>query len=53
MLVRVDDYDEDVIAICPKATTGNVVSIGDLYIALPSQPPEEKIEGYGRPNNLQ
>ena len=53
MLVKVDDYDEDVIAICPKATTGEVVSIGDLYIALPAQPPEEEIEGYGRPDNLQ
>ena len=53
MLVKVDDYDEDVISICPKATTGEVVSIGDLYIALPAQPPEEEIEGYGRPDNLQ
>ena len=53
MLVKVDDYDEDVISICPKATTGEVVSIGDLYIALPAQPPKEEIEGYGRPDNLQ
>ena len=53
MLVKVDDYDEDVIAICPQGTTGEVVSIGDLYIALPAQPPKEEIAGYGRPDNMQ
>ena len=53
MLVKVDNYDEDVIAICPKGTKGKIVSIGDLDIALPAQPPKKKIEGYGRPNHLQ
>ena len=53
MLVKVDDYDEDVIAICPQGTTGEVVSIGDLYIALPAQPPKEEIAGHGRPDNMQ
>jgi hypothetical protein len=53
MLVKVDDYDEAVISICPKGTTGEIVSIGDLDIALPAQPPKKEIEGYGRPNHLQ
>tara|TARA_R100001015_G_C4634762_1_gene202023 strand:- start:6796 stop:8910 length:2115 start_codon:yes stop_codon:yes gene_type:complete len=53
MLVKVDDYDEDVIAICPQGTTGEVVSIGDLYIALPAEPPKEEITGYGRPDDMQ
>ena len=53
MLVKVDDYDEAVISICPKGTTGEVVSIGDLDIALPAQPPKKEIAGYGRPNHLQ
>ena len=53
MLVKVDDYDEAVISICPKGTTGEIVSIGDLDIALPAQPPKKEIKGYGRPNHLQ
>jgi hypothetical protein len=44
---------EDIIAICPNGTKGETVSIGGLLIALPSQPPEKEIAGYGRPNNLQ
>ena len=53
MLVRVDDYDEDVVAICPKGTQGEVISIGGLLIALPAQPPQKEIAGHGRPNHLQ
>ena len=53
MLVRVDDYDEEVVAICPKGTQGEVVSIGGLLIALPSQPPKKEIAGHGRSNDLQ
>ena len=53
MLVRVDDYDEEVVAICPKGTQGEVVSIGGLLIALPSQPAKKEIAGHGRSNDLQ
>ena len=53
MLVKVDDYDEAVISICPKGTKGEVVSIGDLDIALPAQPPKKEISGHGKPNHLQ
>ena len=52
MLVRVDNYDEDVISICPNGTQGEIVSVGDLYIALPAQPPKKKIQGYGEPNHM-
>ena len=52
MLVRVDNYDEDVISICPNGTQGEVVSVGDIYIALPAQPPKEKILGYGEPDHM-
>ena len=44
---------EDIIAICPNGTKGETVSIGGILIALPAQPPEKEIAGYGRPNNLQ
>ena len=53
MLVRVDEYDEDAVAICPKGTTGSCIRLGDLLIALPAQPPEEEIVGYDRPNDMQ
>ena len=44
---------EDVIAICPNGTKGEIVRIGGLDIALPAQPPKTKIAGYGKPNHLQ
>jgi hypothetical protein len=53
MLVKVDEYDDLAISICPKGTKGEVVELGGLVIVLPAQPPEEEIEGYGRPDNLQ
>ena len=45
--------DEDIIRICPKGTEGEVLEIGGLLIALPAQPPEEEIAGYGRPDDMQ
>ena len=49
-----DKYsDEDIIRICPKGTEGEVLEIGGLLIALPAQPPEEEIAGYGRPDDMQ
>ena len=51
MLHREDD--SDAIPICPKGTKGRVVRIGDLDIALPAQPPEKEIAGYGKPNDMQ
>lgn len=47
-----NDHDY-IIQICPKGTEGEIIRIADLDIALPSQPPEEEIEGYGRPNHMQ
>jgi len=46
-------YDKDIIRICPKGTEGEVVQLGGLNIALPSQPPKEKISGYGKPDHMQ
>jgi len=49
-----DKYsDEDIIRICPKGTEGEVLEIGGLLIALPAQPPEKEITGYGRPDDMQ
>ena len=45
--------DQDIIAICPHGTKGEVVRIGGLDIALPAQPPEKEISGYGKPDDLQ
>ena len=45
--------DQDVIRICPQGTEGEVLELGGLLIALPAQPPEEEIAGYGRPNDMQ
>ena len=45
--------DQDLIRICPKGTEGEVLELGGLLIALPAQPPEEEIAGYGKPNDLQ
>ena len=52
-LVKIEGYEELGISICPKGTQGEVIELGGLLIVLPAQPPEEEIEGYGRPNNLQ
>ena len=53
VLVDIDEYDEPVIKLCPNGTQGEVVSIGELLVSLPAQPPEEEIEGYGRTDDLQ
>ena len=53
MLVKVDDYDQDVVSICPRGTKGEVGRIGGLDIALPAQPPKKQISGYGKPDDLQ
>ena len=53
MLVKVDNYDEQAISICPKGTQGETVELGGLLIVLPAQPPEKEIEGYGSPNSMQ
>ena len=45
--------DQDIIAICPHGTKGEVVRIGGLDIALPAQPPKKQIAGYGKPDDLQ
>lgn len=45
--------DQDVIGICPKGTKGEILELGGLLVALPAQPPEKEIAGYGRPNDLQ
>ena len=45
--------DQDIIRICPKGTEGEVLELGGLLIALPAQPPEEEIAGYGRPDDMQ
>ena len=53
VLIDIDEYDEPVIKLCPNGTQGEVVSIGELLVSLPAQPPEEEIEGHGRPDDLQ
>ena len=53
MLVKDDNYDEAVISICPNGTQGEVVSVGGLHIALPTQPPKKKIFGHDKPNHMQ
>ena len=52
-LVNIEEYDEAVIKICPKGTQGEIIQLGDLLVALPAQPPKEKIAGHDRPNHLQ
>ncbi len=44
---------QDVVAICPNGTKGEVLELGGLLIALPAQPPEEEIFGHEKPNDLQ
>jgi len=53
MLVKVDNYDEQAISICPQGTQGKSIEIGGLLIVLPTQPPEKEIAGYGKPNSMQ
>ena len=52
-LVKIKDYDELAISICPKGTQGEVVEIGGLVIVLPAQPPKEEIAGHDKPDDLQ
>ena len=47
------DDDTDVLVICPHCTKGQIVSIDILDIALPAQPPEKEIIGYGKPDHMQ
>ncbi len=53
MLVKVDEYDDFAISICPKGTQGEVIELSGLVIVLPAQPPEKEIAGHDRPNDLQ
>lgn len=53
MLVKDDNYDEAVISICPNGTQGEIVSVGDLHVALPAKPPKKKIFGHDKPNHMQ
>ncbi len=53
MLVKVDNYDEQAIGICPKGTQGETVELGGILIVLPAQPPQKEIAGYGSPDHLQ
>ena len=48
MLVKVDEYDDFAISICPKGTQGEVIELSGLVIVLPAQPPEKEIAGNGR-----
>ena len=52
-LIEIEGYEEPVVAICPDGTTGEIVRIGDLDIALPAQPPAKEIAGYGKSNDMQ
>ena len=52
-LVKIKEYDELAISICPKDTEGEVVEIGGLVIILPAVPPKKEIAGYGDPDNMQ
>ena len=52
-LLEIENHDEPVVSICPKGTKGEVVELGGLFIALPAQPPEKEIKGYGSPNDMQ
>jgi len=52
-LLNIEGYDELVVSICPKGTQGEILELGGLFIALPSQPPKEEIHGYGRPDDMQ
>jgi len=53
MLVKVDNYDELSVCICPNGTQGESIEIGGLVITLPAVPPEKKIVGHGAANELQ
>ena len=53
MLVKDDEYIEDLIGICPNGTQGESIQLGGLVILLPAMPPKEKIQGHGSPNDMQ
>ena len=48
-----DKSIEDTISICPNGTKGDVVTIGELDIVLPKQPPKKEVAGYGKAKHLQ
>ena len=51
-LIKHKDYEGDIISICPNDTSGEIISIGGLLIALPARPPQKEIFGYGKPDDL-
>ena len=53
MLVKVDNYKDEAVCICPNGTQGDVIELGGLLIVLPTAPPEKEIAGYGRSAALQ
>jgi hypothetical protein len=42
-LVDIEGYDEKVINICPKGTSGEVIEVANLYIQLPKKPAKKNI----------
>jgi hypothetical protein len=53
MLVKDDEYIEELIRICPNGTQGESIQLGGLVILLPAMPPKEQIQGYESPDALQ
>jgi hypothetical protein len=52
-LVDIEGYDEPAVKICPNGTQGEVLEHGGLLIALPAQPPQKEIAGYGAADDMQ
>ncbi|MDG1949217.1 MAG: hypothetical protein P8J32_00130 [bacterium] len=50
-LTTIEGYDEEVIAICPNDTAGEVLNIGGLFIGLPKTP--KKLPGEGVEADMQ
>ena len=53
MLVKLEDYEDFAISICPKGTQGETIELGGLVIVLPAQPSKKDIAGYGEANEMQ
>ena len=52
-LVHIEGYDEEVVNICPKDTSGEIIEVGELHIQLPKKPKKSDILFHEKKKELQ
>ena len=53
ILLKVKEYEEPAVKICPNGTEGELIELGGLLICLPKRPKKEDIFGYKESDSMQ